>query len=70
MTFMYCPHCGWMHDEAGIGKPECPKCQGVAHWVNGTDTELAEFRAAIAADPSAWRRFPSSDYWLRSQVNP
>lgn len=64
-THMYCPLCGWMHDEPGIGKPECPRCQAAAHWVSGTDSELAQFRAAIATDPSAWRSFPTTDYWLK-----
>jgi hypothetical protein len=67
-TFMYCPSCGWMHDQEGIGKPECPRCQSAAHWVKGTDAELVEFRAAITENPQNWRNFPSSDYWLRSSV--
>lgn len=62
-TFMYCRSCGWMNDKEGIGVPQCPRCQSQSAFVIGTYAELAEFRAAIAADPEAYRRFPSSDYW-------
>lgn len=61
--YMYCRHCGWMHEEAGLGISICGRCSRTSAWVCGTEEELAEFRAAITADPEAYRQFRSTDYW-------
>lgn len=67
-TFMYCRSCGWMNDKEGVGVPQCGGCGRYgAAWVQGTEEELARFRTAIAEDPQAYRRFPTTDYWAPPQ---
>jgi hypothetical protein len=51
-----------MNDKEGVGAHPCPICTERLSWVDGTSSEIDEFRQAIQKDPDAYKKFYSSEY--------